>query len=285
MEILRCLCIILFLYISVSPLTASKRHALLIGISTYNDTWNSINGVNDINLLHPILKKQGFKNIILRDSNATAANIRKSFSQLEKLVSPGDIVYIHFSGHGQPVEDIDGDEADGWDEAIIPYDAKATFGQEGYKGENHIIDDELNVMISAIRKKAGISGFVYVVLDACHIGDAARADSDDYTNIRGTNIAFTYNNKKYAPRLDTRPLIKAPKYDGFSNTCYLEACRSYQTNKEIKKNGRFYGPLSYYIYTILKNTTLTSDTKWVETVEKMMKKEPQIRQQNIVIQK
>ena len=38
-------------------------------------------------------------------------------------VKSGDIVYLHFSCHGQPVEDLDGDEKDGWDESIVPYDA------------------------------------------------------------------------------------------------------------------------------------------------------------------
>jgi hypothetical protein len=32
---------------------------------------------------------------------------------------PGDIIYLHFSCHGQPFEDMNGDEADGWDESYL----------------------------------------------------------------------------------------------------------------------------------------------------------------------
>lgn len=54
----------------------------------------------------------------------------------------GDIIYIHFSCHGQPVEDIDGDEDDDWDEAIVACDAKKEYLKGVYTGESHIIDDE-----------------------------------------------------------------------------------------------------------------------------------------------
>ena len=59
-------------------------------------------------------------------------------------VTSGDIIYLHFSCHGQPIEDIDGDEDDGWDEALIPFDAKKKYQKGTYTGENHITDDELN---------------------------------------------------------------------------------------------------------------------------------------------
>ena len=36
----------------------------------------------------------------------------------------GDVVFIHYSGHGGRVRDTSGDEADGYDETLIPVDFK-----------------------------------------------------------------------------------------------------------------------------------------------------------------
>ena len=87
------------------------------------------------------------------------------------------MVVIHFSGHGQPFEDLSGDEADGWDEAIVPYDAKKCYSRT-YTGQCHIIDDELERYINSLRTTVGPRGFVYVVLDACHMGGASRDESE-----------------------------------------------------------------------------------------------------------
>ena len=37
---------------------------------------------------------------------------------------PGDSLFFSFSGHGGQVRDVDGDEADGLDETILPEDYK-----------------------------------------------------------------------------------------------------------------------------------------------------------------
>ena len=98
----------------------------------------------------------------------------------------GDIVVLHYSGHGQQIYDDDGDEIDGYDEAIIPYDGKISFKTGKYGGENHLRDDELGRMINQIRKKIGQAGDVIVILDSCHSGTATR----DFSPSRGTDIKF-----------------------------------------------------------------------------------------------
>ena len=177
--------ILITILVAIVPFNANavEKRALLIGISDYPTVkwhpeleWRDIHGANDIVTLTPTLKKQGFKITSLTDSKATAANIRKAFHQLEASASAGDLIYIHFSGHGQAVEDMNGDEVDGWDEAIIPYDARIKYVKGIYEGENHILDDELESYFTAIRKKIGHSGYLYIVLDACHMGGASRGD-------------------------------------------------------------------------------------------------------------
>ena len=103
-------------------------------------------------------------------------------------------MYVHFSGHGQPYEDLDGDEPDGWDEAIVPYDARKVYITGEYEGVNHITDDELNGYINAIRSIIGTNGFLYVVLDACHAGSSFREEEEDVIT-RGTNKGFSASGK------------------------------------------------------------------------------------------
>lgn len=275
------------------PAMAEKR-ALLIGISDYPTVkghpeleWSDIHGANDVVTLAPTLKKQGFKTTSLTDSKATAANIRKAFRQLEASATAGDLIYIHFSGHGQAVEDTNGDEADGWDEAIIPYDARIKYAKGIYEGENHMLDDELESYFTAIRNKIGHNGYLYIVLDACHMGGASRGDEEeeDELFVRGTDKGFSPSGKRYIPKIDRRGNMKVSSSgSNQSGICILEACRAYQTNAEIKQNGKYYGPLTYYINQYLTDKPLTSNNSWVESVRALMNKDKRLIKQNMVIE-
>lgn len=280
----------LLICISFSAQLCAKKYVVLIGISNYNPRneqksylWNNIHGANDVELLENYFgKKDRVGNLItIRNQEATASNIRKALGNLAKNVQSGDVVYIHFSGHGQPVEDYSGDEADGWDEAIVAYGAQKVYKKGRYEGENHITDDEISQYISKISNKIGKKGMAYIVIDACHSGDSQRSDEED--NIRGTNTGFSRNQKVYAPKKTSHGLSNSKK--GSTNVCFLEACRSYQTNREISEGKKYYGPLSYYIYKVLSSIrSLSSDKKWVYEVQKMMSADKRLTNQNMVIQ-
>lgn len=275
-------------------LFAQQKHALLIGISDYpqyeyaDASWDPIHGTNDVHLISPILAKQGFSIDVLLNEAATHKAIENGLEKLGRDVQPGDIVYIHLSGHGQAVEDEDGDEADGWDEAFIPYDAERSYREEGYHGENHLLDDELNGYLNVIRRKAGENGIVYVVIDACHAGSSARdVEDEDTIYIRGTEIGFSKSGKTYdLPRdkRDKRGNIRVYSEKGMARICILEACRSDETNAEIKQNGYYYGPLSYYTSQQLLTMPLSFDTNWTEDVRVNMKKDQRLRIQHMVIE-
>ena len=286
--------IILVILLIAIPVNAQNKRALLIGIASYPTYkidklgWNEIHGDNDVKLISRSLQNQGFNVNTLINKQATAKGIRKALSDMVSRTKHGDIVYIHFSGHGQPYEDLNGDEEDGWDEAIIPYDAGARYVANVYEGNNHIVDDELNGYINQIRNKAGVNGFVYVVIDACHAGGSSRGDEydeDEEIFTRGTYVGFSEANKRFTPRIDKRPVIRVPQKDGVAGTCYIEACRSYQSNCEIKVGNQYYGPLSYYINEALKKNNLTSNTRWVDDVRKSMKQDKRLLRQNMVIEK
>lgn len=270
---------------------AQTKRAFMVGISDYtnavdqlDDKWDNIHGANDIDLLNPTLKKHGFIISQLKNSDATAKRIRNSLFAFIKTCKPGDIVYIHFSCHGQPVEDQDGDEDDGWDESIIPYDARKTYRKGEYVGENHITDDELNIYFKAVRTKVGRLGLVNVVIDACHAGSSYRGMEDvDSVFIRGTNRGFSESGKIFAPRIDRRSKIRVEHGDDMGKICILEACRSYQFNNEIKESGIYYGSLSFYVNKVLQKTQDLRST-WQNDVSRMMSEDPRLIRQNVVIE-
>lgn len=282
--------ILLFLC-ALSAQSQSKR-AFLVGISKYtyltkssDDIWSNIHGANDVELLSLTLKKQNFIIKKITDKAATAKQIRKELPRFISSCQPGDIVYLHFSCHGQPVEDLNGDEDDGWDEAIVPFDALKVYQKKKYTGENHIIDDELNGYLRSLRTKIGAKGFVYVVIDACHAGSSYRGDEEkDSVIIRGTNRGFTSTGKQFVPRIDKRGKIRVDKSNSMANICILEACRSYQVNSEIKENGKYYGSLSFYVDKALKATKLGMDISWTKKVASLMNKDTRLVRQNIVIE-
>jgi hypothetical protein len=283
-------CIALFLC-AFSAQCQTKR-AFLVGISEYtnltqpsDDVWSNIHGVNDVDLLSKTLKKQDFYIKRITDKEATAHRIRKELPRFISNCQPGDIVYFHFSCHGQPVEDINGDEDDGWDEALVPVDAQKVYQKGDYTGENHIIDDELNEYLRSIRTKVGVKGFVYVVIDACHAGSSYRGDEEeDSVIIRGTDKGFSKSNKQYAPRIDKRGKIKVEKSVNMANICIIEACRSYQVNSEIRVDGKYYGSLSYYVNKALKSIKLDKSISWTEKVAALMNQDIRLVRQNPVVE-
>lgn len=272
--------------------SAVTKRALLIGLSTYPKykqsqlNWNNIHGANDVALVDGTLKRQGFTITTLTNQQATAQAIRKAFSRLTRQTNPGDLVYIQFSGHGQPFEDRDGDETDGWDESIVPYNAGLRYIANVYDGRNHIIDDELNVYITNIRKKAGVKGFVYVVIDACYSGGMSKGDEEeDSIIIRGTNVGFSRSGKPFVPKIDKRRSFKIPEVNNAAEACYLEACRPYQTNTEIRVGTQYFGPLSYYVNKVLSKNKLTANLSWLDRVKKEMETDRRLIKQNIVVER
>lgn len=248
----------------------SHKYALVVGIGKYpaGSGWGEINGDRDISLVVSMLVRNGFEKsdiIVLANSDATRKAIEEAFERLEESVSAGDIVYIHFSGHGQQVTDIDGDEPDGLDEAFIPYDAGKVYSCGVYEGENHIIDDDLNVWLSELKAAVGRNGMVLVSIDACHSGDATRGNDDDIVaGVRGTADVFALPGRKpkgpadrgSGSRVNSGTAKRAAGVagtDAFENGGWIciSACKSYQNNNEFKSSEGCFGRLTWALYKTL----------------------------------
>lgn len=247
---------------------AQRKRAFMVGISKYHTNgykvWNNIHGAEDVALLTPELEKKGFKVKALTNEHATYRGILNALNSFITASKKGDVVYLHFSCHGQPVEDgLNGmakEEKDGWDEALVPIDAGKTYNVNGYKGEKHLTDDEINIYISKLRKMIGSTGVLYVAMDACHIGESSRVGLE---TVRGTNEALTSRpNCKYNPPKSNIKHYSIEKGKDMAPTLFIEACQSRERNTEIRINGKEYGALSYNIYQALKvMTSLDKTTK------------------------
>ena len=114
--------ILLLLSLSVS---AQTKRALVIGLGEQQDkAWNKSNGDKDVPLVQAMLKNAGFKSVMtLINRQATKAGVVWAFKRMTASCKHGDVVYIHYSGHGQQMTDVHNDEKDGLDECWIPYDA------------------------------------------------------------------------------------------------------------------------------------------------------------------
>ena len=87
---------------------------------------------------------------------------------LKTAAKPSDFVIIYYSGHGAQIPDDDGDEADGLDEAFVPYDLQFR------KDINLLVrDDEFASWVGALQTNA-----VLTVIDACHSGGLSRGFGD-----------------------------------------------------------------------------------------------------------
>ena len=243
--------ILFFLSVSVS---AQTRRALVIGLGEQKDAnWTKINGDKDVPYVLRMLKDAGYTEIqTLVNKQATKANIVSRLKTLAIESKKGDVVYIHFSGHGQLVTDVNGDETDGWDEAWIPYDAYKKYCKEE-KGEKHLIDDEINVLLTAIKNKIGEQGKLLVVVDACHSGDSSRGDDLDEI-VRGVYDEFIIPGTK-------RTKTKKAEEQWLT----LSACKEYQLNQELKSPQ--VGKLTYALYMLSKEGLLT-----IEAIDRFMKR-------------
>ena len=263
--------ILLYAFVILSSIQiahAQKRNALLVGISTYGDNtgWKNIHNANKEDLMKSVVN--GFTIREHKNANATYDNIIKELNYLTKKTKEGDIVYIHFSGHGQPFEDINGDEQDGWDESFVPFDAHLYYEQNVYSGNKHLTDDILNTYLIKIRKKIGEHGILYVTIDACHAGNSYRDSEEDI--YRGTGKGFSKNNKIYKVPKTQKRYFKIDDIRGYSPIVMLEACQSYQRNTEIYIKDTYYGPLTYAIYKTLQTKSIDKQAKWTKDLDSTM---------------
>lgn len=253
MRKMRRLLFILLILLLVSPCSAQTSRALLVGIQDYpkNSGWSQIHAHNDLQIVSATMRAAGVRDLrILRDSQATHAAVVSSMKRLSKEVKEGDRVLVFFSCHGQWITDTNADEKainprDRYDESLIPYDAQISYNWKGrgYKGQNHLVDDELNLLLDGIRQALGSKGQLLVLYDACQSGDLDRSETKEETALRrGVKTPFEI------PSGGTRAKNSPVPVSWIS----ISACRDIQNNYECVVDGTAYGRLAYSFCQVFK---------------------------------
>jgi len=241
--------IILFLSTLVNTNTyAQNKYALIVAIGKFADARIPfINSENDVPLIENALLKNGFKpeNImLLKNEKATkAAIVDALINKLNAKLVKGDIVVVHFSSHGIGIKDFSGDEADGIDETIVCYDTPYN-SPENYKGEQHLIDDEIGILLTELRTKLGTSGQILVLADACFSGTISRGNDRFRTYTDEKNP--TYKATKANSKTDGLKDIEQASNANLATAIVISASASYEPNSEtIDMQGNAVGALSY----------------------------------------
>lgn len=100
----------------------------------------------------------GFDEIhLLTDAAATPSGLQSAISRVAERAVAGDLVAITYSGHGTQVPDTDGDEPDGYDEAIVLYGQ--VYNDDAIHGDLSVFSPDIKVVL---------------VSDSCHSGTVTR---------------------------------------------------------------------------------------------------------------
>ena len=273
----------LFLLSVSLPLQAQTRRALVIGIGQQEDkAWGKINGDKDVVYVEAMLKAAKYKEVNITrlvNGQATKNGIVKAFKGLVSQCKVGDIVYVHYSGHGQQMKDVHNDEKDGLDECWIPYDAYRKPCKKD-RGEKHLTDDEVNYYLNTIRDKIGDKGKMLVVIDACHSGDGTRGEDDEI--VRGVEDTLVVDSQNARGLYETFEAIKSffmgdNGKENIINTkakplaerwITISACRSDQVNFEMKKPA--VGKLTYALWTEQKKSEKVSNEEFIRRIRKFV---------------
>ena len=234
-------------WVMAFPVNAITHRALVFGLGAQEDTrWSKIHGDNDVLYVKQMLYRMGYTDIkILTNEESTKQGMVNAFMELALQCKRGDEVYIHYSGHGQLMTDLDGDEAlkwnnshAAWDESWIPYDAYMTYCPEDH-GEKHFCDDEVMQFLQSIRRRIGKRGRLVVVVDACHSGDATAIGEEEEECVRGVDTKFNIPRDPNAPQVEILP---AEEWRTVS------ACKPHQLSTEIKE--RQVGKLTFALFSL-----------------------------------
>lgn len=256
-----------------APKVDSDKFALIVAVGEYlpSTGWHNLSSKNDVSLINAALSIQGFDTVnnvsVIRDKEATKEGIKDAIRKhLVGNAKPGAVMVFHFSGHGQQMFDDNGDEIDGYDEALVPYDAPMVYSPANYQGEKHVRDDELGVLFAEVRQKLGPSGDLIVVLDACYSGTATRG----LGKTRGTHIKF--EPPSYIPTTaNDQPdgWNLGETVDGLSPMVVISASAANQANTETyDDNGKGFGSLSLAFSKTL--STLDADASYRGLFDKVL---------------
>lgn len=147
------------------------KRALCVGINDYPGTNSDLSGcVNDANDWAQALGTRGYQVTVLLDKQATRRAMVDALTKLVTGSAAGDQLVFTYSGHGSWLPDNNGDEPDGRDEMLCPYDIT---------DEQYLMDDDL----AEIFKQKPRDARLFFISDSCHSGSVAKFAADPLATV------------------------------------------------------------------------------------------------------
>ncbi len=162
------------------------KKALLVGINDYREAplRGCVNDVKDLQAtLRDLYQFQSENLRALLDKDATRQGIIDGLQWLAEGGGEEAVRVFHYAGHGHYVPDEKGgDEPDGADEALVPYDS----ARKGF-----LIDDHLKELYGRFPKNGNLT----IIMDCCHSGTNQRGE-DEERDITFRFMPMTYEERK-----------------------------------------------------------------------------------------
>lgn len=176
-----------FFFAMFTIANAQTKRALIFAIGNYPEDsgWQQISSVRDVSFIQKALEGQQFQDIkVVQDAGATVKGIISSLNDLIERSKPGDVVVIHFSSHGEQIEDDRGRKINGLEECIVAFDAKLASGDTPPTKEEfdklkagYFREDVFGSYINKLRNKLGKNGDVLIFMDLCHASTGTRGSA------------------------------------------------------------------------------------------------------------
>jgi len=249
------------------------KRALCIGINNYPGTDSDLSGcVNDARDWSAELQARGFTVTTLVDAQASRAAMVSALDNLISGAQKNDTLVFTYSGHGTWVVDQDGDEPDGRDEALCPWDINT---------QGPLLDDQIRELFD--HRLASVR--LLLISDSCHSGSVTRGD-DSELDAGGPRARFLppeawlkHDALPSAPRASALTLIGGLRRAG--GDLLLAGCRDEEYSWDTSFGGRPNGAFTFYALKTLREKKPLTYEQWHAEIRKYLPtnrlpQEPQI---------
>jgi len=217
------------------------KTALLFGINDYPGSVNDLSFcLNDIEDVAKNLKRRWPEFIVKEyaDDRVTVSNFLRQLRKHIEALRPDDVLLVYYSGHGTQVYDRNGDESDGYDEALFLHDGP-------------LVDDDIGDVLRVVPEGAK----VVLMFDSCFSGTVTKAV--------GQRIRF-HEMEGLRPRYNVRKSIsKSSKDLGY---VVFSGCSENEYSVEAIIGGRGNGAFTYYTWDVALSLGPTTFQAWFDAI-------------------